>query len=138
MKNLKVWKFLKNGKNILKIIKNNTKKSNLKILILGLAYKPNIDDLRESGSINLIHKLLKSNIKNIYWSDPHIKKKLVINELKYCKKGLVINHKNLKKFDVIVLMTDHDKFDYKMIYRSSKLIIDCRGRYPVDQKVIRA
>ena len=134
--NLKVIDFIKSK--ILKIAKNDTKKSNLKILILGLAYKPNIDDLRESGSINLIHKLLKSNIKNIYWSDPHIKKKLVINELKYFKKGLVINRKNLKNFDVVVLMTDHDKFDYKMIYKNSKLIIDCRGRYSVDQKVIRA
>ena len=35
-------------------------------------------------------------------------------------------------------MTDHDKFDYKLIYKHSKLIIDCRGRYAVDQKVYRA
>ena len=37
-----------------------------------------------------------------------------------------------------MLMTDHDKFNYKAIYKNSKLIIDCRGRYAVDKKVIRA
>jgi UDP-N-acetyl-D-glucosamine dehydrogenase len=124
---------------ILKILKEKKiKKNNAKILVLGLAYKPNIDDLRESGSINLMNRLLKESIGKIQWSDPHINKVLLINKFNYNKKGIVINPKNLKFFDIVLLMTDHDKFDYDMIYKNSKAIIDCRGRYSADDKVTRA
>ena len=118
-------------------MKNNIKSNNAKILILGMAYKPNVDDLRESGSINLIHKLLHAKIRRIQWSDPHIKKTISIDKYSYRAKGIVISPVVLKSFDIVLLMTDHDKFDYEMIYKNSKLIIDCRGRFPVDQKVIR-
>lgn len=134
--NLKVIDFIK--AKLLKLIKkNNIKKSTAKILILGMSYKPNLDDLRESGSINLIHKLLQAKIRKIQWSDPHIKKNISIHKYSYKAKGIVISPVVLKSFDVVLLMTDHDKFDYEMIYKNSKLIIDCRGRFPVDQKVTR-
>ena len=124
---------------ILKLLKEKKiKKINAKILFLGVAYKPNIDDLRESGSINLMTKLLKDNVGKIQWSDPHINKAIFINKFNYNKKGININSKNLKSFDIVLLMTDHDKFNYDMIYKNSKLIIDCRGRFPVGEKVIRA
>jgi UDP-N-acetyl-D-glucosamine dehydrogenase len=135
--NLKVIGFIK-----LKILeylrKNKIKKSNAKILILGMSYKPNIDDLRESSSVFLLKELLNINIKNIQWCDPHIKQKISIIKFNYNKKGININSKILNFFDTVVLMTDHDKFDYDLIYKNSKAIIDCRGRYAVDDKVIRA
>ena len=118
--------------------KNKIKKSNAKILVLGLSYKPNIDDLRESSSVFLLKELLNINIKNIQWCDPHIKQKISIIKFNYNKKGININSKILNFFDTVVLMTDHDKFDYDLIYKNSKAIIDCRGRYAVDDKVIRA
>ena len=114
------------------------KKINAKILMLGMSYKCNIDDLRESGSIKLMNTLFKENICKIHWSDPHINKAIVVNKFNYNKKGIDINPKNLKSFDIVLLMTDHDKFDYDMIYKNSKAIIDCRGRYLVDAKVTRA
>jgi UDP-N-acetyl-D-glucosamine dehydrogenase len=124
---------------ILRLLKEKKiKKKNARILLLGTAYKPNVDDLRESGSINLMAKLLEQNISNIQWSDPHINKAILINKFNYKKKGITINRKNLKPFDIVVLMTDHDKFNYDMIYKNSKLIIDCRGRFLVGKKVIRA
>ena len=44
--------------------------------------------------------------------------------------GLInLNKKILKKFDLTILVTDHDKFDYKTIQKNSKLVIDCRNRY---------
>jgi UDP-N-acetyl-D-glucosamine dehydrogenase len=135
--NSKVITFIKSK--ILKLLKKkNIKKSSAKILILGMAYKPNLDDLRESGSINLMNKLLNAKIRRIQWSDPHIKRMVSINKFKYSQKSIAINPKVLKSFDIVLLMTDHDKFDYDMIYENSKLIVDCRGRFPVDQKVIRA
>src|SRR6056300_815710 len=58
----------------LKIIKESRiKKNNAKVLILGLAYKKNVDDIRESASLKLIKKLQKKNIINLTYCDPHIK-----------------------------------------------------------------
>ena len=126
-------------KKITKILKvNKIKKDSSKILILGIAYKKDVDDLRESASINLIKKLLKDKYKDIEYSDPHIKDTILTREFKFNKKSLNLSTKNLKKFDIVILMTDHDKFDYKMIYENSQTIIDCRGRYSVDHKVYRA
>ena len=135
--NLKVIGFIKSK--ILRFLKKNKiKKSNAKILILGMSYKPNIDDLRESGSVFLLKKLLNINIKNIQWCDPHIKQKISIKKFNYNKKGININPKILNFFDIVLLMTDHEKFNYDMIYKNAKSIIDCRGRFKVDKKVTRA
>ena len=91
-----------------------------------MTYKANIDDLRESSSINLMKRLMKNKIKRIQWSDPHYKKKIIINKFNYNTKGINLKPKVLKSFDIVFLMTDHDKFKYYMIYKNSKAIIDCR------------
>ena len=106
--------------------------------MLGIAYKPNIDFIRESVSIHLMNKLFEENIAKIEWSDQHINEALLINEYNYNKKKIDVNSKNLRSFDTVLLMTDHDKFDYNLIYKNSKAIIDCRRRYEVDNKVTRA
>ena len=135
--NLKVISFIK--VKILELLKKNKiKKNNAKILILGMTYKPNIDDLRESGSVNLMKRLLKDNINKIQWSDPHFKNRILIDKFNYNTKGINLTPKVLNSFDIVLLMTDHDKFKYDMIYKNSKRIIDCRGRYSVDDKVTRA
>ena len=111
-------------------------KNNVKILILGLAYKKNIDDHRESASIRLFELLKKNKFKYVEFYDPHYKKKTNLPEqFKMIKK---LNPNILKKFDLVILMTDHDIFNYKMILKYSKYIIDCRGRYIVSDKVMRA
>lgn len=97
--------------------------------IFGVAYKKNIDDIRESPSIELIKKMIKKKI-NFSYSDPYIKE-IKLNKKKY--KSLKLNS---KKIDLSIIMTDHDKFDYKKINKLSKYIIDCRGRYESDQKRI--
>lgn len=134
--NQKVIKFVKlKILNQLKKQKLNKQKS--KILLLGMSYKQNIDDLRESASISLLSELLKENIKNIDWSDPHISNRIKLEEFNYEKKGIVLNSKNLRLFDLVILMTDHKKFNYDMILKNSKLIIDCRGKFETSNKVIR-
>ncbi len=119
----------------LKLLKKPIGKA--KILILGISYKKNVDDLRESAAIRLLNALLKKKIKNVSYSDPHIKNNINTRALKINKKGINLTPQNIKKFDITVLMTDHDIFDYKKIYKFSKFIIDTRGRYKVDSKVIR-
>lgn len=121
-----------------KILINLKKKKILlrksKILILGLAYKKNIDDLRESASIKLIKKLQDKGIKNIHCHDPYILAKDITVKItleKILKPGL------LNSFDIVVLMTDHDLFDYDLIKKYSKLIIDCRGKFKIQQNILR-
>ena len=133
--NLEVLNFIISKINLIKKVKKI--KKNFKILILGLSYKKNVDDLRESASIKLIEYFIKSKI-SYEFSDPYIKKKIDTRSIKINKKSLEITKKNLEKFDITILMTDHDIFDYSLIYNNSSTIIDCRGRYSIDNKVIRA
>ena len=123
---------------IKKILKNLKYKKisfkDSKILILGMSYKKNIDDFRESASIRLIENLLIKGIKNISVHDPYVDKKL---NLKKIKKVYSLSSKILQSFDIVVLMTDHDLFDYDMVKKNSKLIIDCRGRFEVKDNVQR-
>ena len=123
---------------IKKILKNLKYKKisfkDSKILILGMSYKKNIDDFRESASIRLIENLLIKGIKNISVHDPYVDKKL---NLKKVKKVYSLSSKILQSFDIVVLMTDHDLFDYDMVKKNSKLIIDCRGRFEVKDNVQR-
>jgi len=114
-----------------KALKNSKKKiKNAKILILGMAYKKNSDDIRESPSLRIISLLKKLNCK-IFFSDPFIQKssKLKILEKKISSKSIILNAKNLKKFDATILVTDHDNFNYNLVRKFSKIIIDCRNRF---------
>ncbi len=133
--NLKVLSFLKSK--IFQVLKEKKIKINkAKILILGVAYKRDIDDYRESASIKLLNTLIKKNVR-VSFSDPYVKILETGNKAKKLK-GIRLNSQKIKNFDLVVLMTDHEKFNYEMIYKNSKLIIDCRGRYNLNQKVIRA
>jgi UDP-N-acetyl-D-glucosamine dehydrogenase len=106
------------------ILKNLPNKRKTKILILGLAYKKNVNDLRESPSLKIFKKLiLKKNIE-IDISDPYVKYIMVKN-----KSYKTINVKNYKIYDCVILLTDHSKFNYRKILKESKLIIDTRGIY---------
>ena len=132
---------LKVLKNIANLVFNNLKERKIsntkaKILILGIAYKKNIDDLRESAALNLIN-ILKKKIFNIDFSDPYIKSFVKTRTSRIDKKSIKISSKTLKKYDLTILMTDHDKFNYKEIYKNSKFIIDTRGKFKLDDKVIR-
>jgi UDP-N-acetyl-D-glucosamine dehydrogenase len=132
--NFKIVKFIEKKVTTF-LVKNNIKFPLAKILFLGLAYKKNIDDYRESASLELFKLLNKKKIKKIKFYDPHFKKNNVPNGVSLLTK---LTSKNLLEFDLVILVTDHDNFDYKFINKNSKKIIDCRGRYPVDNKVSRA
>ena len=105
-----------------------------KILILGLSYKKNLDDIRESASTKLIESLFKKGIKSISVYDPYVEGKILTKKIKKLKN---LNSGTIRSFDIVVLMTDHDLFDYDLIKNNSKLIIDCRGRYKVANNVQR-
>tara|TARA_B100000963_G_scaffold156971_1_gene136605 strand:+ start:10311 stop:11588 length:1278 start_codon:yes stop_codon:yes gene_type:complete len=112
--------------------------TNSNILILGIAYKPDVDDARESPSLNILYELQKRGA-NVDFSDPYFSKLPQTRKFKINKDGTELNPKNLKKYDLVVLLTNHSKFDYDMIYENSETIIDTRGVFSIDRKkIIRA
>jgi len=114
---------------LLKKNQKNQKNQKNKILILGVAYKKNVDDIRESPAIEIINFLSKNKENKISFYDPYINKILTRNKTFSKCEFFKLNFKKLKLFDVIIIVTDHDILDYEKIYKNSKLIVDCRGRY---------
>ena len=110
---------------------------NSKILILGICYKKNVDDMRESPSVEIM-KILEKREASISYSDPFFKKYPSMSKSNFNLQSVDINSEILKSFDAVLIATDHDSFNYKEIYNSSKLIIDTRGRFKEDFKVVRA
>jgi UDP-N-acetyl-D-glucosamine dehydrogenase len=98
-----------------------------KILILGLAYKKNIDDTRESPSFVIIDMLLRMGAL-VQYSDPYISKTIKTRKYDFNLKSVKISKKTIKEFDLVVLCTDHDDVDYNLINNESNLILDTRGR----------
>lgn len=109
-------------------IKKNLKKINSKALIIGVAYKKNTNDDRESPSLKIINELKKLKI-NVSYHDPYIDEINKGRNFKRSIKSIDLNKKNIKKFDLVIIVTDHDKVNYNLIRSNSKKIIDCRGVY---------
>lgn len=100
---------------------------NAKILILGLSYKKDIDDIRESPAIEII-KLLKQKNAIVDYSDPYIQTFNLATEdihLSHVK----LTPEIIKDYDCVVVVTDHSNFDYALIQNHAKLIVDTRGIY---------
>lgn len=97
-----------------------------KVLILGAAYKKNIDDMRESPSLKLI-EIFESKGAQVDYSDPFVLKLPITRKYTYEMESVELSIKNLNSYDLIVLATDHDSFNYQLIADNSKLIIDTRN-----------
>lgn len=99
-----------------------------RVLVLGIAYKRNVDDMRESPSVALMEKLRDLGA-HVSYSDPHIPIFPKLREHRFELSSVSLSPGTLASFDCVLLATDHDKFDYEMIRAHSKLIVDSRGRY---------
>jgi UDP-N-acetyl-D-glucosamine dehydrogenase len=108
-----------------------------RILILGLAYKKNIDDTRESPSFVIIDLLLDKGA-NIRYSDPYLLKAPKTRRFNCDLTSIELTSENIKSFDLVLLSTDHDSFDYGLIEKEAKLIVDTRGRLCSAKNVLKA
>ncbi len=99
-----------------------------KILVLGIAYKKDVDDPRESPSCILLELLRKRGAKFAY-SDPYFPAFPKMREHKFDLKSVALTPKSIASYDCILLATNHTSFDYKMIKKHAKLIVDTRGVY---------
>ncbi len=108
------------------IIGESLKKRKIKsALVLGVAYKKNVDDMRESPALEFIKILSKKKIK-VDYHDPYIK---LVKTRKFKKTLKSVDIKKINDYDIVYLLTDHDIFDYKFIKDKSKLIVDTRNVY---------
>jgi UDP-N-acetyl-D-glucosamine dehydrogenase len=106
-----------------------------KILVLGIAYKKNVDDMRESPSVEIM-ELIEAKGGVVAYSDPHVPVFPKMREHNFELSSEVLSADNIASFDALVLATDHDKFDYELIKQHARLIIDSRGKYRVPEKHI--
>jgi UDP-N-acetyl-D-glucosamine dehydrogenase len=99
-----------------------------RVLVLGIAYKKNVDDMRESPSVEIM-ELLEAKGAVVAYSDPHVAVFPKMREHHFELSSEPLTAANLASFDAVVLATDHDRFDYELIQSSARLIVDCRGKY---------
>ncbi len=107
----------------------NGKKKSLngsKVLVLGLAYKPDIDDVRESPSLELI-ELLKASGAKVDYNDPNLPKTHKMREYDLKMKSVPLTAAKLKRYDCVLIATNHSDYDYKWIVKNAQLVVDTRN-----------
>jgi UDP-N-acetyl-D-glucosamine dehydrogenase len=95
------------------------------VLVLGLAYKPNVDDVRESPGIEVIEKL-RALGANVDYNDPHVPhtRKMRQHDLKLASVSL--RPESLWKYDSVIIITNHSAYDWQLIAENARLIVDTR------------
>jgi UDP-N-acetyl-D-glucosamine dehydrogenase len=95
-----------------------------KVLVLGVAYKKDIDDLRESPALTIIELLQKSGAQ-VSYNDPYFPE--VGRGRKYDLQMKCASLDNLGQYDCVLIVTDHSDYDYQRIVKESKLVVDTRN-----------
>lgn len=98
--------------------------SQAKILILGVSFKPDIDDIRNSPALKVMELLLKRGAKHLIYNDPHVPE-VKLNGQIFTSNDLI--EALLKKQDVVVVTTNHSSYDAHFIIENSKIIVDTRN-----------
>ncbi len=99
-----------------------------RILVLGIAYKKNVDDMRESPSVEIMEQLQEHGAQ-VEYSDMYVPVFPKMRRYSFDLKTIELTKENIQSYDCIVVATNHDDFDYPMILDYAKLIIDTRGVY---------
>jgi len=107
---------------------NQSEKSikNSKILLLGLAYKKNVDDHRESVTFKIMD-LLRQNGATVDYNDPYIPEIMPVREYKQFVGKKSVPLENLSQYDLTIILTDHSSYDYEAIVEQSKIVVDTRN-----------
>ncbi|MEL7239105.1 MAG: nucleotide sugar dehydrogenase, partial [Planctomycetota bacterium] len=97
-----------------------------RILLLGLAYKPNVDDVRESPSFELIERL-EGLGASVDYHDPHVPRTHAMRHYDVDKASVPLTADMLGAYDAVLVATDHDAVDWKLVAGKAKLIVDTRN-----------
>ncbi|OWL84630.1 UDP-N-acetyl-D-glucosamine dehydrogenase [Halopseudomonas aestusnigri] len=98
-----------------------------RILVLGLAYKKNIDDTRESPAVEIM-SLLQDKGAIVAYADPHVPSFPQKRGYHFDLQSVTLTAETIAAYDCLVLATDHDAFDYNALQQHAGLIVDTRGR----------
>jgi UDP-N-acetyl-D-glucosamine dehydrogenase len=111
------------------------------MLILGIAYKPDVDDIRETPAAEIIRLLLDRGA-NVSYHDPHVPRFPEMRKYSIDLESVALDEATLKAADCVLIVTDHKAIDWPLVAQSSKLVIDTRdamSRVPnVTARVIKA
>jgi UDP-N-acetyl-D-glucosamine dehydrogenase len=99
-----------------------------KILMLGIAYKKNVDDMRELPAVELM-ELLQAKGAIIHYTDPHVPVFPKMREHYFELSSIEPTPEAIAEYDLLLLATNHSKFDYAMFQQHAKLMVDTRGVY---------
>jgi UDP-N-acetyl-D-glucosamine dehydrogenase len=109
-----------------------------KILILGVAYKKDVDDMRESPALKIII-LLQEKGADVDYNDPHIPEIPPLRKYQLKMKSIALTKENLSSYDAIIITTDHSVYEPDFILENAKLIIDTRNLIKnKNSKVVKA
>ena len=109
-----------------------------RVLVLGLAYKRDVDDPRESPAAEVM-QILREKGASVSYSDPHIPAFPRMRHHSFDLRSVELTAEALGAMDCVILVTDHSDFPYEMIGRSASLIVDTRGVFRADRaNVVRA
>jgi UDP-N-acetyl-D-glucosamine dehydrogenase len=97
-----------------------------RVLVLGLAYKKDVDDIRESPSIELI-EMLRARGAHVDYNDPHVPKTPKQREHDLGMTSRALTAAMLKSYDCVLIATDHSTYDYDWIVRHARLVVDTRN-----------
>lgn len=97
-----------------------------RVLVLGLAYKPNIDDVRESPSLELIEKLEDLGAE-VDYNDPHVPATHKMRKYDLQMKSVELTPASLASYDCVLIATNHAAYDWQFISNHAKLIVDTRN-----------
>jgi len=97
-----------------------------KILVLGIAYKPNVDDMRESPSVEIMEQL-RARGASVNYSDPLVPTFPTMRNYKFDLTSVELTPDSVVVFDCVVIGTNHEVFDYRMIAEHAKTLVDSRG-----------
>ncbi|MGI9273441.1 MAG: nucleotide sugar dehydrogenase [Endozoicomonas sp.] len=99
-----------------------------RVLVLGITYKKNVDDMRESPSVELMERLADKGA-HVEYSDPHVPEFPKMRQHSFDLVSQELTKETLESFDCVLLATDHEDFDYRQIATHSSLIVDTRGKF---------
>lgn len=112
-----------------------------KILILGVGYKKDVNDVRESSALKIL-PLLHTMQAEVFYHDPYVKKIESFPEYPdFFMESIILDYKTLNLYDAVVILTDHSMYDWQSIVKNSELIIDTRNisqRVTNTEKIIKA
>ena len=107
---------------------NAAKKSlnGARVLVLGAAYKKDVDDMRESPSLRVI-TLLKEKGAEVEYHDPYVQELHAEHGFHFNMKSVAISPASLAEYDAVVILTDHTSIDYNQVVESARVVVDTRN-----------